>query len=214
MSCVLTYVQGLPRALVQRMTSPHSSPWCFPTPPHITLTLPPKSWRMSEHTLTSSVTHALQQLCPVLPAGSTVALGKAGYSVIPAVTRAVTQTADRFSHVTLIPPPRVGNDKGLAALLQHEPRVAHAALVDLQVTTAHAGVAWPWRSVRVCGDMGLEQVLGLPDPTEGQYDVWAESVVIPSVHEVSMRHAQSHTHTHTHTHTYAHTRLLHCTRSA
>ncbi len=140
-------------------------------------------------------------------------------AVLGGIAAAVAAAAPSLQpDVTVILPAQASDDAGVATLCavaagagaQHayaapaEP--VHVCFEGLgRLTGAHAGVAWPWGSLWVKQRVFIDQLLRLPDPTAGQYDVHLSGLYM-QVNEVGAT-----THGSTHNHTICSTRWHLCT---
>ncbi len=167
MSCAL---QGLPDTVVQRMKQ-----WHIAAPCHVRLDV---LNNVQPADLRVSIGAALQQLSS-MPAGTTVQLDSALHvTTFQVAAAAVAAAAPALPHLTIRPPKLLGVNSNVAMLCRAEHGVAHASIQHPRLTseTQVASLPWAWKSLYVGGEMAVQQLLYLPDPTRGQYDIEAKRV--------------------------------------
>ncbi len=138
---------------------------------------------------------ALKQLS-VLPAGSTIRLAEDGdYLIMRGVdvfAAAVAAAAPWLGHITVVSPCVRGSGENIRELLQHAhvfPHVRVRGRWDNDVAEM-AGDKWPWVRLEAVKaeryDLGIApgDLLELPDPTSGQYELSVWGLDFSDAHEV------------------------------
>ncbi len=128
---------------------------------------------------------ALQQLASC-PGVTTVQLrySSATYHAptLAAAAAAIAAAVQSLPHLTVVAPYAPSDEDGVAALLRLQPPVAHASLQPVRAPlappppSAHAQTPWPWQSLRAEGQFELYEVTRLPDPSDGLFELWVETM--------------------------------------
>ncbi len=166
---VLHSLQGLEAPVAQWLTQCR-----FTAPCVVTLALPHD---LASEDLQAGIETALHQLSSVLPPGSVVRLTdpweEHWEALYPPACAAIAAAGAALTHIDLYPPAAPGTDACLGRLLQEQPPRARAVLDRLESESAHARAAWPWQRLCVygCYMHQMEDLLQLPDPSAGQYEI-------------------------------------------
>ncbi len=171
--CVLACLalQGLSAAVMQRIPQ-----WQFTGPFEVWLLIHPHTPNVA-----SAVQAALSQLSG-LPAGTTVIVdfeedshAKTAHH-LAATAATIAAATPALRHVRVLAPPTGDGAAALAALLAQQPAPAHAAVYGFKhrLSGEHGNIPWPWQSLRVGGPMELSELLRLPNPCGGQYELVLE----------------------------------------
>ncbi len=102
---------------------------------------------------------------------------------------AIAAATPTLPHLTVYPPPLPDSHTGTALLCQTDVPVAHACAAGLKPSPLVRTLAWPWESLRVTS-VSLIDILSLPDPTGGQYEIEVRYLSTPT-DKVSGEHALS-----------------------
>lgn len=157
-------MQGLFDVVRERMPQ-----WHFKAPCDVRLEL---ADTVPAADMQASVEAALRTLSS-LPAGSVIEPWAepqdSWQACLAGAAAAVAAMAPALPHLTIRLPAVPGMDAGMAAVLQLPHAGQHASLYRLDLSGAHAGTPWPWRSLRVDGSASISQLLRVPDPCGGQY---------------------------------------------
>ncbi len=126
---------------------------------------------------------AVQQLSTLLPPSSTISVEpvstncdrirtEAAAAALPAVAAA----AAAHPQYTILPLAVDGDEWYMGHLCAQTPPIPHARLwkVSYRLSYAYADVAWPWPRLTL-HQLSLQDLLKLPDPTGGQYEVTVTS---------------------------------------
>ncbi len=172
--CVCVFVQGLSRPVRQRMRR-----WALTAPCSAALAIPR---RMSQHAMRVGTEAALAQL-KVLPAGSMVTVQTpngftTAFDFYHSVCLAIQAAGPTAEHITVLPPATHTTDAVIYRMLMDPQPLVLTSLTQLELRGAHAGTAWPWRNLHASGTLDLADLLQLPDPSNGQYDIYVEAVKI------------------------------------
>ncbi len=137
----------------------------------------------------AGVLAAIQQLHDHLPPDSRLSFN-CPRSLITYVYETIATLAPTLPNITLLAPSMYGNEE--AALVpwacRQAPAVPHVAF---RVTRSYADQPWPWRSLCVGANPlqtpWLTDILKLPDPTTGQYDIDIGGFRVDKVRTVLVR---------------------------
>ncbi len=135
----------------------------------------------------AGIAAALQQLSTI-PAQSTIQLhapdAGAARMLRPAAA-AMAAAAAAHPQWTIRAPKMYLGDAVLTLHSLPGYEVAHASFRDVRLSEWHASRPWPWQSLRLGGLTELEQLLYLPDPTNGQWDIEVK-LLLADVEQVSL----------------------------
>ncbi len=153
--------------------------WQFTTPCHVYLDL---TVNITISDLHVGLEAALRQLSGVLPAGSIIEIKNYSTHTLstlyPLACAAITAAGPSLTHTTVLPPTSSTNDEELTVFMQQQPPLQHSAVLGMSLSGAHKDVPWPWQSLHILSlDLDMSQLLHLPDPAGGQYDVHVQSLI-------------------------------------
>lgn len=183
--CLCRAVQGLSATVAQRLAQ-----WRFDAPCLVSLRLPAS---LAPDALQAGTETALIQLSAQLPAGCTLQLQERSLDtwaqIAGPASAAVAATAHHHSHLTVLPLAGSVTDMIRYAQGRPQPPAPLTCMHGLRLPGEYAHVPWPWQRVRFlsdCGGLSLADVVLLPDPTGGQYEIEIDQLIVDNVMKVSI----------------------------